>query len=118
MPFDPALAERDYCYLTTAGRVSGKPHTIEIWFAVIGETLYMLSGGHEHSDWVRNLRKTPQVKLRIGRRRWDAAARIVTAKREDARARKAVAGKYRARGEGDLDEWERDALVIAVDITE
>ena len=31
---DPALAGETYCYLTTTGRVTGKPHTIEIWFAL------------------------------------------------------------------------------------
>jgi hypothetical protein len=25
-----------FCYLTTVGRVSGRPHTIEIWFALDG----------------------------------------------------------------------------------
>jgi hypothetical protein len=23
-----------FCYLTTAGRVSGRPHSVEIWFAL------------------------------------------------------------------------------------
>jgi hypothetical protein len=32
------------CYLTTTGRVSGRPHTIEIWFALQDRTLYVLSG--------------------------------------------------------------------------
>ena len=27
-------AAEQYCYLTTTGRVSGRPHEIEIWFAV------------------------------------------------------------------------------------
>ncbi len=33
-----------------------KPHEIEIWFADDDDTLYMLSGGGDRSDWVRNLR--------------------------------------------------------------
>jgi hypothetical protein len=41
---DSALGEEDFCYLTTVGRVTGRPHTIEIWFAREGSTLYMLSG--------------------------------------------------------------------------
>ena len=32
--FDPALAGESYCYLTTRGRVTGQPHTIEIWFGM------------------------------------------------------------------------------------
>jgi hypothetical protein len=49
------FAGEPYCYLTTTGRVSGRPHQIEIWFAIDGGTLYMLSGGGERSDWVKNL---------------------------------------------------------------
>ncbi len=29
------FANDDYCYLTTTGHVSSKPHTIEIWFAKV-----------------------------------------------------------------------------------
>ena len=47
------LAQEEYCYLTTMGRVSGKPHRIEIWFGTSPGTslgtaskiLYLLSGG-------------------------------------------------------------------------
>jgi hypothetical protein len=28
------LADEDFCYLTTTGRKSGKPHESEIWFGV------------------------------------------------------------------------------------
>jgi hypothetical protein len=51
MTADPrSLADEDFCYPTTIGRVSGRPHTIEIWFAIEGHTLYMLSGGRDLSD--------------------------------------------------------------------
>lgn len=59
----------DYCYVTTTGRTSGNPHTIEIWFAQHGGRVYLLSGGGEGSDWVKNLRRvrTP-LTVRAGRR--------------------------------------------------
>jgi hypothetical protein len=35
MPADPRdLADEEFCYLTTTGRVTGRPHEIEIWFAL------------------------------------------------------------------------------------
>ncbi len=40
-----SATDDDFCYLTTRGRVSGRPHEIEIWFALEGRTLYLLSGG-------------------------------------------------------------------------
>ena len=30
---DAELAALDFCYVTTTGRTTGKPHRIEIWFA-------------------------------------------------------------------------------------
>ena len=115
MHLDASLDQEDYCYLTTRGRVSGNPHTIEIWFTIIEGVLYMVSGGRDRSDWVRNLERDPAVRLRIGDRRWDATARIAEDRGSDAGIRKAVADKYRARGSSDLDEWERRAMPIAVE---
>ena len=65
--FDLANAEDDYCYLTTRGRVSGQPHEIEIWFTADDDTLYMLAGAGDRSDWVRNLRAEPAVTVRGAR---------------------------------------------------
>ena len=114
--------EPPFCYLTTVGRVSGRPHTIEIWFARQGGTLYLLSGGGDRSDWVRNLLTWPEVTVRIGRR--DAAelpgrARVVEAgSDEDEQARQLVVAKYQPSYGGDLSSWRRSALPVAVDLTE
>jgi deazaflavin-dependent oxidoreductase (nitroreductase family) len=53
-------------YLTTIGRRTGRPHRIEIWFAAHDGGLYLLSGGRERADWVRNLRTHPQVTVELG----------------------------------------------------
>ena len=116
MPADRSLGDAEYCYLATVGRVTGRRHEIEIWFALDGDTLYMLSGGRSRSDWVRNARVEPAVRVRIARRTFAGRARMLRRGAEDARARAMVAGKYRARGHRDLDGWERDALVVAVDL--
>jgi deazaflavin-dependent oxidoreductase (nitroreductase family) len=109
-----------FCYLTTTGRVSGRAHTIEIWFALQGRTLYLLSGGGDRSDWVRNLRRRPEVTVRLGRRDAEALAgraRVVEAGTdEDELARRLVAGKYQPAYGGDLSGWRRSALPVAVDL--
>jgi deazaflavin-dependent oxidoreductase (nitroreductase family) len=110
-----------FCYLTTTGRVSGRPHTIEIWFALHGRTLYLLSGGRDRSDWVRNLQSDPAVTVRLGRLDGDelpGRARVVEAGTdEDELARRLVAGKYQPGYGGDLSGWRRSALPVAVDLT-
>jgi len=109
-------AQLDYCYLTTTGRVSGAPHRIEIWFALREETVYLLSGGVERSDWVRNLMASPEVVLELGDRRRTTQARVVEpGTDEDALARRLLLDKYTARGNADLHEWAATALPVAID---
>jgi deazaflavin-dependent oxidoreductase (nitroreductase family) len=116
---DPrSLAAEDFCYLTTVGRVTGRPHEIEIWFAVGDEshTLYMLSGGRDRSDWVKNLRVEPEVKVRIAGERLVGRARIVEDIEEDTLARRLLVEKYE-RNPGSLANWRQRALPVAVDLT-
>ncbi|MGZ6980465.1 MAG: nitroreductase/quinone reductase family protein, partial [Acidimicrobiia bacterium] len=58
-----AYTDEEYCYLTTTGRRTGQPHTIEIWFAVDRGVVYLMAGGRERSDWVRNLVAHPKARL-------------------------------------------------------
>src|SRR3954453_14774565 len=76
-----AEAER-FLYLTTIGRTSGLPRAIEIWFVGGEGPFYVVSGDGEGSGWVKNIAKTPAVRVRIGTRAESgdgapAAARIV-----------------------------------------
>ena len=113
---DASLASQDYCYLTTTGRVSGKPREIEIWFGLRGDTLYMLSGGGTRADWVRNIKKTPQVAVRIGETTFAGTARIIEGTEEDETARSLLVEKYSPSYSGDLSGWRRTALPVAVDL--
>ena len=116
MAIDPSLASESYCYLTTTGRVSGEPREIEIWFGLDGDTLYMLSGGRDRSDWVKNLIREPEVTVRLGDRVFEGRARIVSDGDEDARARRLLLEKYSPGYSGDLSEWGQTALPVAVDL--
>jgi len=109
------FADDDFCYLTTTGRVTGQPHTIEIWFALGGRTLYMLSGSHT-SDWVKNLLRMPDVAVRLGETTFAGRARVVAQADEDALARRLVLEKYEPRSSDDLSGWGRTALPVAVDL--
>jgi len=110
-------ARRDYCYLTTTGRVSGKPHEIEIWFGLRSTTIYLLSGGGDQSDWVKNLRANPSVTVRIAKDRLEGQARIVSDEPEELEARQLLASKYQGWRKGRrMSEWARTALPVAIDI--
>jgi deazaflavin-dependent oxidoreductase (nitroreductase family) len=112
-PQDPNASQ--FCYLTTTGRISGNPHRIEIWFALHGDTAYLLSGGGGRSDWVRNLEVAPDVVLEIGEHRRTTRARIVEqGTDEDALARRLLVEKYQPGYGEDLGEWGRTALPVAI----
>ena len=114
MPDD--VASQDFCYLTTSGRVTGSPHRIEIWFALVDQTVFLMAGDRDRSDWVRNLMITPDVELELGGRKRVTRARVVEdGTDEDALARRAMLEKYAERDGGDLSTWGRTALVVAID---
>lgn len=103
-------------YLTTSGRVTGRPHTVEIWFARYGDTLYLLAGDRDRADWVRNLRRTPAVIVRLDRTVYAGRGRLVADPAEDRLARDLVFGKYQPGYGGDLSSWRETALPVAVDL--
>jgi deazaflavin-dependent oxidoreductase (nitroreductase family) len=118
MPELRALANEDFCYLTTTGRVTGRPHEIEIWFSLVPETrtLYMLSGGRGHSDWVKNLRRNPEVTVHIAKEQFRGHAREARDAEEDELARRVLVEKYES-SPGRLENWRRTALPVAVDLS-
>jgi deazaflavin-dependent oxidoreductase (nitroreductase family) len=111
-----AFADEDFCYLTTKGRVSGRLHTIEIWYVLNGPTLYMLSGGLDKADWVKNILRQAEVTVKIKDRLFTGQGRVVKDGEEDTLARQLIAEKYPSTDEEDLTEWYRDALPVAVEL--
>jgi deazaflavin-dependent oxidoreductase (nitroreductase family) len=115
----PRLGKEEYCYVTTKGRITGKPHKIEIWFGLNNETLYLLSGGMDKSDWVKNMKKNPSVTVRVAKHTFQATARIVMDGKEETMARHLLAGKYQGWKKGKkLSDWGRTALPVALDLIE
>jgi deazaflavin-dependent oxidoreductase (nitroreductase family) len=123
---DAALRDEPFCYLTTTGRVTGKPHRIEIWFAVDrtdptdpaardGSTIYLMAGGRERSDWVANLQRDPACRVEIGAAVFTGRARVVEGTDVERVARDLVYEKYRR--DDDLESWRESALPVAIELT-
>jgi len=64
-------------YLTTTGRITGMPRTIEIWFIAHRGDLYILAEYPDQANWVKNIRANPRVHIRIADRKLRAIARIL-----------------------------------------
>ena len=110
------MAADDYCYVTTNGRRTGRPHRIEIWYAIHADTLYLLSGGGHSSDWVQNALVEPAVHVEVDGVRHVAQARVIEDADEAARARSLVFEKYAARSGDDLRALRDRALPVALDM--
>lgn len=106
------------CYFTTIGRRTGNRHEVEIWFGVVDDTLYLISGNGAGADWFRNALADPAVTVRLASESRRGVARVVT----DADERRAVgelmAKKYPWEGDPSIgltfEAWCYDVPLLAV----
>jgi deazaflavin-dependent oxidoreductase (nitroreductase family) len=112
-----AWKAENFCYITTTGRRTDKPHTIEIWFGVNEGRLYVLSGS-PRSDWLKNLQANPRVLIHVGGESdRPARAMVVIDPEEDAMARRLLAAKYQGWREGKpLSQWASTALPVRFEL--
>ncbi len=87
-------ADVECCYVTTTGRRTGQRHEIEIWFGLIDDTMYLISGNGPTADWFRNLQVDPIVTVRVGDVRRQGRARVVTDEDERRRVGDVMGAKY------------------------
>jgi len=64
-------------YLTTIGRHSGQPRTIEIWFTCHQDKLYLNAERAHNANWVRNILQNPDVHVRIKEQQFAGRARVL-----------------------------------------
>jgi deazaflavin-dependent oxidoreductase (nitroreductase family) len=112
-------ADEPYCYLETVGRVTGKRHTVELWFATDPgrRAVFILAGGGEATHWVRNIDRRAAVRLRVGGRTLEGSGRRIAGSARETVARRSLAAKYQGWREGrPLSRWAATSLPIAIDL--
>lgn len=63
--------------MTTQGHKTGKPREIEIWFTARNGRFYLIAE-HETSNWVKNIRASSEVQVRVAGQNYAATARVVS----------------------------------------
>ena len=58
-------ADLECCDIVTTGRLTGKPHEIEIWFGVMDGAMYLISGNGPTADWYLNMLADPEVLVKL-----------------------------------------------------
>ena len=67
-----------YVLLETTGRRSGKPRQVPVGKALEGDTLWVVAEHGLRSNYVRNIRADPRVRVRVGRRWRTGTAHVLT----------------------------------------
>ena len=66
--------------LTTTGRHTGIPRTVELRLVYLGSRFYASSAGVQNKHWCLNMIKNPTVEIKVGSERFPCRARQVTDK--------------------------------------
>jgi deazaflavin-dependent oxidoreductase (nitroreductase family) len=88
------VADQSTVELTTTGRKSGKPHTKPIWFVYDQGNLYLQSGKEGQTSWYQNLKKNPQMTLKIGTVTVNGKAKFINDSQETERIHDLFSKKY------------------------
>lgn len=110
-----SVSNEKYIYLTTIGRKTGKPHTVELWFAVAEGKIYLSHEG-AFTDWMKNIFEHG-VEFRINGEKFRGKARIVSENTSFEIGKHALYLKYY--GEADkniVDDWFSESKIIIIEI--
>lgn len=88
-----ALKDYSTLELTTIGRVTGKRHTVTVWFLIDGAQMCLVTLKMRR-DWPRNLLKDGSVALKIGHTRLNGQAQRITDPKRLDRVKRLLAQKY------------------------
>jgi hypothetical protein len=107
------VAHEKYIYLTTRGRKTGNPHTVELWFAIAGKEIYLSHEG-AYTDWMKNILEDNRVEFKIGKIQFKGNARI------DERGalelgKHALYLKYYGKADEDtINDWFSESTIIEI----
>lgn len=110
-----ALREAEEVELVTRGRRTGRPHTVTLWSALDGTSLWLRADAD--ADWYRNLRAHPRCELRADGRAF--AGTFVPSHDPDADLRRVVELWREKYGREWVGDWyvERGRVPVRIDIT-
>ena len=76
--FSSAVQSTNEIEITVTGRTSGRSLSYPVWFALEGDKLYLIPVRGSDTDWYKNLRKTPTIRLEARGKTFTTSARLLT----------------------------------------
>ena len=108
------LSGEKFVYLTTLGRKTGRPHTVELWFAFAGSKIFLSHEG-KYTDWMKNIIHGTRVRARVGRLNLEADAIVLKEAKLQELAKKSLYEKYYGPApKATIDDWFELSTIIAL----
>jgi deazaflavin-dependent oxidoreductase (nitroreductase family) len=108
------VANEKHIHLTTRGRKTGNPHTVELMFAVAGNKIYLSHEG-AYTDWMKNILKDGRVEFKIGNIQFKGNGRIVKTGDIFETGKHALYLKYYGKADEDtINDWFSESTVIEI----
>jgi deazaflavin-dependent oxidoreductase (nitroreductase family) len=77
--FSTGLQHASEIEITVTGRTSGRSLSYPVWFALNGDRLYLIPVKGSDTEWYKNLRETPTIRLQArGKMFTTTSARFLT----------------------------------------
>lgn len=111
-----SVSSERFIHLTTNGRKTGRPHTVELWFAVQNGRVYLSHEGNE-TDWMKNLQRNSLVSFEIGGKNFTGKAHYVEEGTDEAwRCKVVLYEKYYGKaGREIIEDWFSLSKLLAVE---
>jgi hypothetical protein len=109
-----AVRNEAYLYLTTTGRCTGNPHTVELWFAVAQNRVFLSHEGR-YTDWMKNIQHDASVEFEVGSSQFRGRAAFVARPEEFNRGKAALYRKYYGDASAEvIDDWFSESTVVEI----
>jgi len=110
-----ALETRDEIDITVIGRTSGREITTPVWFVRESDRLYLVPVNASDSNWFKNVRKDPRIRVTAQGAELTARATTITDPAEVDRIVAAFGSKY---GTDRVDEYyPRHDVAVEIPLT-
>ena len=110
------VASQKLIHLTTTGRKTRNPHTVELWFAFRKDKVYLSHEGSK-TDWMKNIQNNDEVSFEIDGKNFRGRARMLEKGTQEAwEAKVALYEKYYGKAaDGIIEDWFSLSRLIAVE---
>jgi deazaflavin-dependent oxidoreductase (nitroreductase family) len=115
MAYADTMIKVKFIHLTTKGRKTGRPHSVELWFAVSDSKVFLSHEGKE-TDWMKNIKQNGEVSFEIGGEHFTGNGHYIENSDEARRCKVALYEKYYGKATKEIiDDWFSLSTLITIE---